>query len=341
MSSEKQQRLVLSIIDFLNQSITDGTVKADDKESLEVAVQCIGEAFGVDPANADQVAKLSVKPATLQSIFDVYLKTRDKVGSTSTATPQPKGPSAEDKTKAEELKQKGNSLMSSKKYDEAIDSYSQAISLDPSNPIYYSNRAAAYSSKGDHLSAIGDAELAIATDPKFVKAYHRLGHAQFCLSDYKAAADAFERGLRLDPTNAGLKSGFQNAKARITEDDDDDGPPPLIPDDGSSPVPPSSRSGAGAGAGGAPNMAGMADMLRGMGGGGGAGGMPDMAGLLNNPQMMQMAQQMMANGGLANLMQNPAVSDMMNRVQRGDMPSMEELMSNPALRDMANQFGRQ
>lgn len=35
--SEKQQRLVLSIIDFLNQSINDGTVKADDTESLEVA----------------------------------------------------------------------------------------------------------------------------------------------------------------------------------------------------------------------------------------------------------------------------------------------------------------
>ena len=35
MSSK--QRLVFSIIDFLNQSIDDGTVKQDDKESLEVA----------------------------------------------------------------------------------------------------------------------------------------------------------------------------------------------------------------------------------------------------------------------------------------------------------------
>lgn len=35
--SEKQQRLVYSIIEFLNQSIGDGTVKADDKEGLEVA----------------------------------------------------------------------------------------------------------------------------------------------------------------------------------------------------------------------------------------------------------------------------------------------------------------
>ena len=32
-----KQRLVLSVIDFLNQSIDDGTVKQDDKESLEVA----------------------------------------------------------------------------------------------------------------------------------------------------------------------------------------------------------------------------------------------------------------------------------------------------------------
>lgn len=37
LMSEKQQRLVLSIIEFLNQSIGDGTVKADDKEGLEVA----------------------------------------------------------------------------------------------------------------------------------------------------------------------------------------------------------------------------------------------------------------------------------------------------------------
>jgi hypothetical protein len=35
--SEKQQRLVLSIIDFLDQSIKDGTIREEDKESLEIA----------------------------------------------------------------------------------------------------------------------------------------------------------------------------------------------------------------------------------------------------------------------------------------------------------------
>lgn len=140
-------------------------------------------------------------------------------------------------------------------------------------------------------------------------------HAQYSLTDFRAAADAFERGLKLDPTNVGLKSGLENSTARIVPDEDD-GPPPLIPDTGSSP------SGTRA-AGGAPGgMGGMADMLAGLGGGAGGGGnplaglgggagggMPDLASIMNNPQMMAMAQQMMANGGLANLMQNPALAN--------------------------------
>jgi tetratricopeptide (TPR) repeat protein len=65
--------------------------------------------------------------------------------------------------------------MSSKSFDQAIESYTKAIALDGTNPVYYSNRAAAYSSKGDHLSAVGDAESAIVVDSSFVKAYHRLG----------------------------------------------------------------------------------------------------------------------------------------------------------------------
>jgi len=197
--SEKQQRLVLSIIDFLNQSINDGIVREEDKEGLEVAgaytrlplfalthlsptylVQCIGEAFGVDPTDQEQVDRLSVKPATLQTIFDVFLKTKDKISSTGQVPPStppaaPVSPSAEDKDAAEKYKQKGNALMTSKQYDKAIEAYAEATKLDPSNPVYYSNRAAAHSSKGDHLTAAIDAEKVIEIDPKFTKGYSRLG----------------------------------------------------------------------------------------------------------------------------------------------------------------------
>lgn len=87
--ANKKQRLVLSIIEFLQQSITDGTVKADDQEGLEVAIQCIGEAFGVDPTDEQQRQRLSIAPASLPSIFDVFLKTRDKLSAGGAVRPAP------------------------------------------------------------------------------------------------------------------------------------------------------------------------------------------------------------------------------------------------------------
>jgi small glutamine-rich tetratricopeptide repeat-containing protein alpha len=118
-------------------------------------------------------------------------------------------------------------------------------------------------------------------------------HAQYSLEDFKAAANAFERGLKLDPNNAGLKSGLHNAKSRISTSDGAS----TSPTERSTPSP-----------GGGPGLAGMAEMLGSMGGGG--GGMPDLASLMNNPQFMSMAQQMMASGGLEQLMQNPSVANM-------------------------------
>ena len=55
--------------------------------------------------------------------------------------------------------------MQQKDYKTAIDKYTQAIAFAPTNPIYLSNRAAAYSASGDHASAVKDAELAVAADP--------------------------------------------------------------------------------------------------------------------------------------------------------------------------------
>jgi small glutamine-rich tetratricopeptide repeat-containing protein alpha len=97
--------------------------------------------------------------------------------------------------------------------------------------------------------------------------------------------------LEIDPNNSGLKSGLANAKSKVTSSDD-------------ASLKETDNADAGAGTGG-----GLADMFRNMGGGAGAGG-TDLASLMNNPQVMQMAQQMAANGGLERLMQNPALAGM-------------------------------
>jgi len=103
--------------------------------------------------------------------------------STSSPTPAPAAatsapvpePTEAAKAEAETLKAAGNKSMTNKDYGGAISNYTEAIQLSPKNPVYYSNRAAAYSQIGQHDKAIEDANEAIKCDAKFGKAYSRLG----------------------------------------------------------------------------------------------------------------------------------------------------------------------
>ena len=52
------------------------------------------------------------------------------------------------KTKAEELKTKGNAAMSQKSYQEAIDHYSSAIEIDPQNARLFRKQSSCSFAKG-------------------------------------------------------------------------------------------------------------------------------------------------------------------------------------------------
>ena len=104
----------------------------------------------------------------------------------------------------------------------------------------------------------------------------------------------------MEPTNASLKTGLTNSEARVTG---------TSTSSASSPKPSERGSATGASGAGAGGMGGLADLMGGLGG----GGMPDIATLMQNPMYMQMAQQLMANGGMERLMQNPSVANMVRR----------------------------
>ncbi|CAJ0847006.1 15983_t:CDS:2 [Entrophospora sp. SA101] len=194
--SDIKKRLVFSILQFLQQCINDHTIKEEDTESVEVAVQCIGEAFGVKLDDPEDKAIYSTIPPLL-SIFEV-------------ANIKPPSKS-------------GNRKVAEKDYEAAVKLYQQAIDINGNNAVYYSNRAAAYAQLGKHNKAIDDALRSTQIDPSYSKAYSRLGHAYLAVGKFDDAIEAYEKGLSLDPRNATMKSGLATAQQKSNEINDQTG----------------------------------------------------------------------------------------------------------------------
>ena len=76
---------------------------------------------------------------------------------------------------AENYKKDGNLHYKNRDYNSAIKSYTKAISLNNSEPIYYTNRAKSYINLKNFSKAIKDAEFAIEIDEKTIKAHFIIG----------------------------------------------------------------------------------------------------------------------------------------------------------------------
>lgn len=124
---------------------------------------------------------------------------------------------------ADELKALGNKAIAEKNFDEAIDKFTQAIEIEPTNHILYSNRSAAYASKREYKAALADAEKVTEIKPDWAKGWGRKGAAQHGLGDLLGAHDAYEEGLKLDPNNAQNKSGLSSVKRAIDAEAKADG----------------------------------------------------------------------------------------------------------------------
>jgi len=125
---------------------------------------------------------------------------------------------SESQAEAESLKSRGNSHMQKKKYDVALECYTQALRLSPSGPhshVYFSNRAAALLSMKMFDEAILDSERALALAPSYGKAHARLGLAHFLLADYRRAMEAYTVALKYDPDNKSSKSYLEKAAKKL------------------------------------------------------------------------------------------------------------------------------
>ncbi|OBA25198.1 hypothetical protein HANVADRAFT_82161 [Hanseniaspora valbyensis NRRL Y-1626] len=132
MSSLSNKEISYIIVDYFKTLIDKKEVSTESADSLGVAIDCITDAFEIDG---------EVKPATTlkQLLSGAVVSTVDSSNSLEKVEV--------DETvaaKAEELKVEGNKYMGTKNFRKAIELYTSAIELNPANPIYYSNRAAAF-----------------------------------------------------------------------------------------------------------------------------------------------------------------------------------------------------
>ncbi|KAI6717049.1 hypothetical protein PZA11_004423 [Diplocarpon coronariae] len=124
---------------------------------------------------------------------------------------------------ADTLKALGNKAIAEKNFEEAISKFTEAIAIEPSNHILYSNRSAAYASKKDYENALIDADKVTEIKPDWAKGWGRKGAAKHGLGDLIGALDAYEEGLKLDPSNAQNKSGLESVKRAIDAEAKNDG----------------------------------------------------------------------------------------------------------------------
>ncbi|KAF0990486.1 hypothetical protein HZS_8177 [Henneguya salminicola] len=123
-------------------------------------------------------------------------------------------------TQAEEFKSLGNDCVKNQNYSQAIEHYTKAIEICPTNYTYYSNRAAAYASIGKHEESLSDAKKTIELSPTWAKGYSRLGTALEYLGKQTDAIEAYKKGLEYDPNNAQLSNALNNLETNMTQDDD-------------------------------------------------------------------------------------------------------------------------
>ncbi|SCU91119.1 LAFA_0F01970g1_1 [Lachancea sp. 'fantastica'] len=327
------KELASLIVDYLSRASETSQVREEFLDSVNVAVDCITEAFELEQETVAQTLQKSFNGQSLEQLVASAAKNGSGSETSSSVVPESvevniPADDAETKAKAETLKLEGNKAMAGKDFQLAIQKYTDAIEILPSNAVYYANRAAAHSSLKEYSEAVQDAELAIKVNPAYSKGYSRLGFAQYALGNSEKALEAYKTVLDIEGEKAtdAMKRDYDTAMKKVEQSLNLERAAP-----GAGSEADATASPAGGNGGGFPDLSSM------FGGGGGLGGL---GGLLNNPQMMQAAQQFMQNpNAMSEMMSNPAVRQMAEKFQSGQgAPSMADMMKDPALMDMAKNF---
>ncbi|KAF2101905.1 TPR-like protein [Rhizodiscina lignyota] len=121
--------------------------------------------------------------------------------------------------KLSRMKEEGNDHFKRGRYEEAIDVYTEALEVDPTNKGTNSkillNRALCYLKKNDSKSALADSTRAIELDPSYVKARKTRAKALGESGDWEEAIREYKAVQEQHPEEPGLAKDIRHAELEL------------------------------------------------------------------------------------------------------------------------------
>lgn len=90
----------------------------------------------------------------------------------------------------------GNELSKLERWEEAVQQYTRAISLDSRKSTYFSNRAVGWNNLGEYERAEADCKTILARDVKNIKAFFQRAVARMNLKKWREALSDVQEVLR-------------------------------------------------------------------------------------------------------------------------------------------------
>uniref|UniRef100_A0A7S4ARV6 Activator of Hsp90 ATPase AHSA1-like N-terminal domain-containing protein n=1 Tax=Pseudo-nitzschia australis TaxID=44445 RepID=A0A7S4ARV6_9STRA len=125
----------------------------------------------------------------------------------------------------EELQSRGRAAVGAKSWMDAKLLYEKCLTItdcsavdNKKKAVFHSNLSLVESGMGEFEKARVAAEAGTKDDPKYVKAWWRLGQALLALHRPQEALDAFSKAKQLDPTNKALSKLVEKTKKQVEEE---------------------------------------------------------------------------------------------------------------------------
>ena len=102
----------------------------------------------------------------------------------------------------QEIKEKGNQEFKAQRYNAAIDYYTRAMDLNPSEPTLYSNRATCLKILEKYKESINDYKKSIEFNPKNTKNLKKLASVYILIGNFGEAQILLEKCVHLEPRDS-------------------------------------------------------------------------------------------------------------------------------------------